>query len=288
MLLLAVACASGAPGAQAAQDSSCAKRKMGPELFKAETGMTAEDVWVRQSYLVEKAVTALQPQRPGKTDLYYVGFAGDAEEQVFYNDVGAARYVLEKRFGAAGRSLLLVNNTDTLYTTPVANAHNLEAALQGVAGRMDKQEDVLFLFLSSHGAQDHRLSVQFPPLRIDDLSAEELKAMLDRSGIRNRVIVVAACYSGGFLDVLQDDNTLVLTASSRNHVAYGCGDVTRYTQFTEAYFVSALLKGGSFIQAFGEARHWIEEREAGMDRSQPQIYVGRNIGKVLQRLEMAP
>jgi hypothetical protein len=201
-----------------------------------------------------------------------------------------ARGLLDRRFNTAGRSLLLINSYDTVNNTPLANTHNMEAVLQGLAGRMDKNKDVLFLFLSSHGAQDHRLAVNFSPLEMNDLKAEQLKQMLDKSGIRNRVIVVSACYSGGFLDVLKDDNTLILTASRRDHVAYGCGDITQYTYFGEAYFVKALEHNVSFVKAFDEARNRIAAREKseGRDSSGPQIHVGRNIGKVLQRLKVNP
>jgi hypothetical protein len=255
-----------------------------------EDALDVEDVYYNQPELVNKALTGIKPHKPGDTGLYFVGFAGDAGEHEFFNEVRFARDLLDRRFHTAGRSLMLVNSYDTVRDTPLANRHNLDAVLQGLAQRMDKQHDVLFLFLSSHGAQDHWLEVSFDPLEMDDLKAESVKALLDKSGIRNRVIVVSACYSGGFLDVLKDDNTLILTASSRDHVAYGCGDSREYTDFGEAYFVKALARSDSFIGAFGEAQAGIalRERKEGMDPSSPQISIGRNIAAVLQRLKFVP
>lgn len=252
--------------------------------------MDVEDIYYRQPEMIRHQLDGLKPRRPGETGLYFVGFAGDASEHEFGNEVRYARNLMDRRFNTAGRSLLLINSYDTVNNTPLANTHNMEAVLQGLAGRMDKQNDVLFVFLSSHGAQDHRLGVSFYPLEMKDLKAEKLKELLDKSGIRNRVIVVSACYSGGFLDVLKDDNTLVLTASSRDHVAYGCGDATEYTFFGEAYFVNSLENDNSFITAFDEARQIIEAREKkeGMDASRPQIHVGRNIKKVLDKLKVFP
>jgi hypothetical protein len=252
--------------------------------------LDVEGIYYRQPELIRHELDGVKQRRPGETALYFVGFAGDASEHEFGNEVRYARGLLDRRFNTAGRSLLLINSYDTVNDIPLANTHNMESVLQGLAGRMDRQNDVLFVFLSSHGAQDHRLGVSFYPLEMNDLKAEKLKEMLDKSGIRNRVIVVSACYSGGFLDVLKDDNTLVLTASRRDHVAYGCGDITEYTYFGEAYFVNALEHNNSFIGAFDEARKRIAEREKseGMDASNPQIHVGRNIGKVLQRLKVVP
>lgn len=255
-----------------------------------EPNLDVEDVYYRQPELVRRALERLTPRHTHETSLYFVGFAGDASEREFGNEVRYAWDLLNHRFNAAGHSLVLINDPDMVRQVPLANTHNLDAVLQGLASRMDRERDVLFLFLSSHGAQDHRLAVSFSPLEMNDLRVEELKEMLDKSGIRNRVIVVSACYSGGFLDVLKDDNTVVLTASSRDHVAYGCGDVTEYTYFGEAYFVKALGHSDSFIAAFDEARRLIAEREKseGKDASRPQIHVGRNIGKVLHRLKVAP
>lgn len=262
----------------------------GTAEYEAANALNEEDLYYRQAGLVNEELAALRAQRKGKTDLYFVGFAGQAEERVFFNDVSLARNLLDRRFNTAGRSVVLVNNADTAHSAPLANRHNLAAVLRGIAERMDKDEDALFLYLSSHGAQDHSLSVSFWPLHPNDLKAEDLKAMLDEAGIRNRIIVVSACYSGGFLDVLKDDNTLVLTASSRDHESYGCGDFTRYTYFGESYFAKALADGDSFITAFERARQLIEERERqeGLDASGPQIDVGRNIAGILRHLEVAP
>lgn len=256
--------------------------------YEAANKIDVEALFYRQTELLGDRLAALKSQRAGKTDLYFVGFAGQADEQVFSNEVSFARDLLDRRFQTAGRSLLLLNNTESVDSTPLANSHNLDIALQGMAARMDKQQDVLFLFLSSHGAKDQSLSVSFWPLGLNDLRAEQLKAMLDKAGIRNRVIVVSACYSGGFLDVLKDDDTLILTASSRDHVSYGCGDFTQYTYFGESYFVKALANGDSFVTAFDRARQLIEDREKseGKDASAPQIHVGRNIGKLLRNLEV--
>jgi hypothetical protein len=52
------------------------------------------------------------------TDLYFVGFAGDAREDVFRKDVQAARRVMDERWGTEGRSVTLINNPRTLLEFP--------------------------------------------------------------------------------------------------------------------------------------------------------------------------
>jgi hypothetical protein len=147
--------------------------------------------------------------------------------------------------------VLLVNNPSTIDDLPLANRHNLASALDAIGGRMKANEDLLFLYLSSHGDSDHRLTVQFSPLGMDDLSPATLKTMLGHAGIRYRVVVVSACYSGGFLDVLKDDDSLIITASLRDRTSFGCGADRDFTYFGEAYFRDSLKHTISFSRPTG-------------------------------------
>ena len=61
---------------------------------------------------------------------------------------------------------------------------------------MDPDEDVLFLYLTSHGSKDHRLSADFWPLDLRDVDPAMLKRMLDKAGIRRRVIRIRKRHSG--------------------------------------------------------------------------------------------
>ena len=65
---------------------------------------------------------------------------------------------------------------------------------------MNRDEDILFLFLTSHGSPEHEFKLQQNHMTLRDLPARELGELLKASGIRWKVIVVSACYSGGFID----------------------------------------------------------------------------------------
>ncbi len=65
---------------------------------------------------------------------------------------------------------------------PLATATNLERALRGIGQRMDVDEDILFLYLSSHGSEDPELYVNQPPLPLDQLAPARLRAALDAAG----------------------------------------------------------------------------------------------------------
>lgn len=252
----------------------------------AAVSVNVEDTFYAQPELVRAAVDALTPERPGVTDLFFIGFAGEAREQVFSIEVDYVRTLFDSRFDTAGRSLALVNNKDTVSNAPIASVNNLRLALQAVAARMDKANDALFLFLTSHGSPEHELSVEFWPLELNILPAGELKALLDESGIVNRIIIVSACFSGGFIDALKDEHSLIMTAAARDKTSFGCGVKSTFTYFGEAYFKEALQAETSFIKAFELAKESIKKREQreSIEASDPQIYIGSKIETVLERL----
>ena len=152
---------------------------------------------------------------------------------------------------------------------------------------MNADEDTLFLFLSSHGYRDHRLSAVQPPLELASLTPTALARLLQDAGIKWRVIVVSACYSGGYIEPLRDDNTIVITASAAERTSFGCETGRDFTYFGEAYFRDALERTRSFTQAFELAKASVAKREAdeGLTPSLPQMWVGRAIG---ERLQQAP
>jgi hypothetical protein len=111
--------------------------------------------------------------------------------------------------------------------------------------------------------------------------------MLDAAKIRWRIVVVSACYSGGFIEPLKSDTTLVITAADAQHTSFGCGSESDFTYFGRAYFDQALRKQASFIAAFDDARRIIEARERGEGKtpSNPQMYVGKAMKERLAGFE---
>ena len=240
-----------------------------------------------QPELLDATLAALRPGREGIADIYFVGFAGVSGEDVFRNEVEVFRRLFDQRFGTAGRSAALVNSPATLRSLPIASATALARTLQRVGEVMNRDEDILFLYLTSHGSEDHRLGVAFPPLELGDVDPAGLRRMLDEAGIRWRVIAVSACYSGGFLDPLQDDSTLVVTASDNRHSSFGCGTGSDFTWFGKAYLDDGLRRTHSFTGAFDEARKEIalREKREREDASNPQIYLGPAMREKLKELE---
>ena len=247
----------------------------------------AEEVLVKQPELFYDALSSLEEERPGTTDLYFVGFAPYAAEDVFRKDMEVARDLFDDRFDTEGRSVVLINNPRTVLEEPLATVSNLRASLSVIGDLIDRDQDVVMVYLTSHGNRDHRLAVEFPPLELDSLAPDALKQMLDDAGIKWRIIVVSACYSGGFIDALKDDYTLVMTASAANRTSFGCGSQSDATYFGDALFGHALRFEDSFVKAFQNARERIAAREKSEHRraSEPQLYVGSEMAAKLPKLE---
>ena len=242
-----------------------------------------ERTYMRQSELVDNALAAVRSSTPNVEETYFVGFASYAGQNVFENEVRHVDALFRERFGTEGRSALLVNSRSTLRELPLANSHNLAAVLRGFAAKMGA-EDTLFLHMTSHGSRNHRFSVDFANLRLRDLSADAIGAIVAEAELPWRVIVVAACFSGGYIDALKSPRALVMTASRADRESFGCEHGREYTYFGEALYRDSVTDG-DFVAAFHKARGIVEARERREDRepSEPQIWIGEAMARKLAR-----
>ena len=246
-----------------------------------------EAMLYQQPRLLDQNLNTLQAQRPQVSDLYFVGFAGYGWQDVFMKEMNTVRALFDSHFDTRGRSLALINNKQTQSTVPIATTTALETSLAYVGDLLDPEEDVLFLFITSHGSgAPAYLSVDNHGLRLTQLTPDRLKAALAATPIKWKVIVVSACYSGSFIPALKDDNSLVITASSADRTSFGCDDRNSMTDFGRAYFAEALKQPQSFTAAFDLASKRIAQREKaeGLTPSQPQMALGKNFATKWQGL----
>lgn len=258
-----------------------------PDPWAEYRALDAETLMYSQPAILDKALAQLQPQRKKMTDLFFVGFAGYATEDVFSKEVGYVKHLLEERFDTQGHSINLINHLDTLDHTPLATSTNLALTLKRIGKLMNTEEDVLLLYLTSHGSKNHELSVYFWPLALNDITPEKLNAMLDEAGIKWRMIVISACYSGGFVKALQGPTTLVATAAAADKTSFGCGTESEFTYFGEAVFKEQLNRQSSFITALQQADVSINQREVRekLEASMPQLSIGAAIELKLKQLD---
>ena len=222
--------------------------------------------------------------------MYTLTFAPYQGEEVFRRESRMVSEVMAKRFDAGGRSLQLINHEAEVDKSPWATPRNLQRALAGIARTMDRDEDVLFIHLTSHGAEDGELAANFWPLRVASVTPPDLRRWLDEAGIKHRVISISACYAGNWIAPLAGEDTLVMTASDADHTSYGCGRKSPLTFFGRAMYDEQIRSQTlSFEKAHAAARLIIDkrEKEAGKDDgySNPQIKVGARIRSYLGRME---
>jgi hypothetical protein len=258
---------------------------------RGDSTTDAETVLFEQSLRIDRALAAIHSDASPGPKAFFLGFAGVGEQKVFSQEIGLASRVLSERYGMESRSLSLINDQRDLEGAPLASVSGLRYALRGLAGRMNLDRDVLFLVISSHGAREPAISVSNSDLPLNDMTDEDLAEALSDSGIKWRVIIVSACYAGGFIDALKDPRSIVITAAAADRTSFGCSNDRDLTYFGEAFFRDALPDARSLRDAFDKAKSAIavRERREGVDASKPQAYFGPELeAKLAAMKDRAP
>lgn len=239
-----------------------------------------------QPRLLQQALNSIDSSTDGKTDWYFMGVAGFSDQNVFRSEINKVRELFDVRFGTSGRSLALINNTYSWLDEPVATKTSVLRGLKRIGQQMNADEDVLMLTLSSHGNEDI-IQLANPPLAMENLDAAWLREALDASGVRWRVIVVSACYSGSFIDELASPTTVIITASAADKMSFGCTNTAEMTYFGQAFFAESLRENTSFSAAFKDAAYRVQERELymGFEPSEPQMVIGSLMETALPAFE---
>ena len=250
----------------------------------ADDADQVEALFYDQPAEILAAVARVHSAAPGKTGVYFVGFAGDGEQAVFRREALFASQVFGERFGSGERSVLLVNDAEDRDSYPLASVSGLAQTLKGLAARMHP-DDVLVLFLTSHGSREG-LAVENGSLPLSQLAPADLRQALDDSEIRWRIVVVSACYAGVFLDALKSDTTAIITAADATHTSFGCDDDRDLTWFGEAFLKDSLTSSSSLEEAFHKAAALVARREDAehQGHSNPQLYVGPLMRRKLAEL----
>jgi hypothetical protein len=239
----------------------------------------AESLLFEQAARIDRALAAMGTDRSASPQAFFIGFAGVGEQKVFAQEIGLASRVLSERYGMNGRDLSLINDERDLEGAPLASVSGLKYALRGLATRMNVDRDVLFLSISSHGAQDPAIAVSNSQLPLNDLTDEDLAEALSDSAIKWRVIIISACYAGAYIDSLKNPQTIVITAAAADRTSFGCSNDRDLTYFGEAFYRDALPEARSLRDAFERAKSAIavRERREHVEPSKPQAYFGAEL-----------
>jgi len=237
----------------------------------------SEPVLAVQSALLDDALDALEDERGGVTDLYFVGFAPDARHEGFRAELETAQHVLDERFGTQGRSILLLNNRATVTSVPYATLTNLRRTLQEIGGAIDADDDIVMLYLTGGSTPEHALAAVHPPLDLVDITPDAVKQLLDSAGIRYRIIVVSSCATAGWFEALQDKDTAILAYAPDDAKATGCDGGETTSPLAEALFDRALRTADNLPLALARATTDLGPRAS-------RLWIGPGIGEQMIRL----
>jgi len=220
-----------------------------------------------QRALLQAEVARLAKPAKGVTNVYALGVAGWADQDVFLKEVDGGLAALADVLPIKDRTLRLANNRETFETLPLATAQNFAAAVHAIGEVMNKKEDVLLLLLTSHGRASG-FGLRFPDQEMAELTPQDVAAVLAREGIKNRVVIVSACFAGIFVPPLANDDTVVVTASDDKNTSFGCAPERDWTYFGDAFFRQSVRRGWDLQRAFDNAKILIHGWEL-MDRATP-------------------
>lgn len=260
-------------------------------LFRADAGMEIEQNRgaageLEEHRRLERALKALAPQRAGVVDAYVVAVALDSDP-VFGREAREAANVLGRRYGAAGRTLVLAGTDGSAPSAlPRGSPGHLAIVLARIAELMDRNEDALILYTTGHGAP-FGLYYHDAEQGYGAVSPNRLGNMLDELGVWNRLFILNACYSGVFVPRLRAPMAAILTAAAADRTSFGCQAENDWTFFGDAMVNHALRKPQPLAEAFAEAQGLVAdwERKQGVKPSLPLISVGADAARWLGALE---
>jgi len=235
---------------------------------------------------LDRALRALQPQRAGTVDAYVISIALDSDP-VFGREARVAGDVLQRRYDARGRTIVLAGSDGGAPSAlPRGTPTTMAMALARIAELMDGNEDAVILYTTGHGVPVG-LYYNDGDSGYGAISPNRMAAMLDGLGLRNRLLILSACYSGVFVPRLQSESSAIVTAAAHDRSSFGCLAENDWTFFGDAMINHALRKPQPLAAAFAEANGLISAWEAQFPvrPSAPQVSIGSGAARWLGPLE---
>ena len=262
------------------------------EIAAANRGVVTEQgrdaAWhYAQHRKLSAAIDGLKPQRSGVVDAYVV-VAGFDSDPVFGREAAETARVLARRYDAVGRTIILSAGSGAAdKAIPDGSPANFEVALGAISAKMDVKEDVLILYTTSHGAPEIGLSYRDGDHGFGWIGPKRLADLLNGAGIKRRMVMLSACYSGELLPHLANDTSVIITAADRDQTSFGCAPGNDWTFFGDALINTALRAPqpleAAVAQAFDLIRSW--ETSKHLTSSRPQFYTGSEARIWLDALE---
>jgi hypothetical protein len=218
---------------------------------------------------------------------HVVAFGLDGKNELFRSEAMTAADWFYRHTGGRGLKMVGANRASRV---PLDLA-SMTATMQAVGSAADPEDDILILFLTSHGSSAGLAVDGYALAKPQLIGRAGIEAMLSAAQIKHRVVVLSACYSGAMIPAAPDPQTLYVTASDATHPSFGCStsNPKGLTYFGEAMFDRG-LRGKTFEAHFRAVRAAIARRERaeGLEHSNPQIAGGAATLRRLDALLRAP
>ncbi|THD34856.1 MAG: peptidase C13 [Sphingomonas sp.] len=278
---------TGFPGLVGGENQAevAASLALGPELERDRSPKWLLD----DQRKLDKSLAALGPQKPGQVDAYVVVVGLDSDP-IFGREAREAGKVLSRRYNAVGHTIVLAGTEGSGPSAlPNGSPRNLAVALARVAELMDKQQDVVVLYTAGHGAKVG-LAYHDGDDGFGIIPPERMARLFDELGIKNRLLILSACFSGIFVPTLSNENTALFTAASADRTSFGCQSDKDWTFYGDAMINHAMREPVPLAKAGEDARTLVAQWEAmganmGIIPSQPQIAIGSKVDTWLKPLE---
>jgi hypothetical protein len=291
LAVIAVCCGlacAGAGGAQQAPYDAPRHTQAPPTIGRsfeelggfADLGISTErdrsPAWeLAEHRRLDATLAAIPAQRKGVVDVYVLAVGLDSDP-VFGREAREAGKVLAHRYGAESSTVVLAGSDGSGESTlPRGSPDNIAVVLARFAEVMDKSEDVVILYTTSHGAQIG-IAYNDADQGYGFISPSRMWSMFGTLGIERRLVIVSACFSGVFVPMLATDDSAIITAADADHTSFGCQADNDWTFFGDALINHALRKRQPLQAADDEARGLVSQWEARgrITPSNPQIAIG--------------
>ena len=305
-MLKGLALAGALCGAALAADAASAQQQQGldPASFAAGETAFAPAEAARQAELIAASLNAIPPQRAGVVDTYVLS-AAFWDDPVFESEAKEAAAILGRRYDASDRTIILTaGKGGGARTYPAASPNNFQAALGKIGATIDPNEDLVVVFMTSHGGPDGTVAIQEKQRLMGGVRALNLRSSLQQAGIKNKLVIVSACFSGNFIPpFIRDPDATVLTAAAADKTSFGCEPSRDWTFFGDALFNHALRGGAGLIRSYNDAltlisaweddvhAKWVamtpsqKKATAEPQSSNPQNNLGDNVTGVIDKAE---
>lgn len=252
----------------------------GDENVKIYSAADVSDYAIyHQQSALNQALNLVQPSNPKQVELYSLVVAAYGTQEVFRRESKFIENLFVEQYKNRSTSIYLTNSQRSLDENPLATLTGIKESIVRLSQQMDKENDIFFLYITSHGSKDKKISLTHNGLGLGDIDSKWLGDILKSTGIKHKVIVLSACYSGGFIDDLKDEHSIIMTSAAADRTSFGCGDDSHFTYFAKAYFKETLTPNVNFVDAFYQAKDLVAkwETDEKQKTSNPQIYAAPEV-----------